>query len=458
MADEIWWGSVNRPMDAAAFSLLHADIVDYLASVDRYRVELSAGADPEYALPVRVVTESAWSALFACNLLLPSLGDGNQSVTGWTILHAPNFEADPARHQTASTTAIAIDFEWRRVLIAGTRYAGEIKKAVFTVLQGILPLLGVATMHCSANEGSRGDSALFFGLSGTGKTTLSTDPGRRLIGDDEHGWTDRGIFNFEGGSYAKTIGLSGEREPDIFRAAQRFGAVLENVVLDPATRRPRFADDSLTENTRAAYPLAFLDPAAGGVGNHPSTVLFLSADAFGVLPPLARLSHDQALYWFLSGYTSKLAGTERGVTAPSATFSACFGAPFLPLPPLRYAALFGERLDRHQADVWLVNTGWSGGPYGVGERMPIGLTRAVVGAALEGSLGGVDMDRDPVFGFMVPRAVPGVPAELLRPRELWTNQDEYDAMALRLARDMEENFRSFSDAPAAVRNAGPNVS
>ena len=456
LADEIWWGSVNQPMSPDAFARFHADVVEYLAGRDRYLMDLSAGADPEFNLPVHLVTDSAWSALFARNLFLPGRGDNEAAGDGWTVLHAPQLQADPARHETASVTGIAIDFEWRRVLIAGTQYAGEIKKAIFTVMQGVLPRHGVATMHCSANEGQDGSTALFFGLSGTGKTTLSTDPQRRLIGDDEHGWSERGIFNFENGSYAKTIGLSAEAEPEIFRAAQRFGSVLENVVLDPETRRPRFDDDSLTENTRAAYPLAFLDPEAGGSGRHPSKILFLSADAFGVLPPVARLTRDQALYWFLSGYTAKVAGTERGVTTPSATFSACFGAPFLPLPPMRYATLFGERLDRHGSEVWLVNTGWTGGPYGTGKRMPIGLTRAAVAAILDGSLDDEPIDVDPVFGFAVPRSAPGIPGALLRPRETWPDAGEYDVTAARLARDLTENFANVADhAPAAVRAAGP---
>jgi phosphoenolpyruvate carboxykinase (ATP) len=454
VADEIWWGDVNHPMTPEAFAQLHADIVQYLAAGDRYRVDLSVGADPAFSLPVRLVTESAWSALFAHNLFLPSRIEEDESAR-WTILHAPRFEAQPARHCTFGLTVIAIDFDWRRVLIAGTRYAGEIKKAMFTVMQGILPGQGVATMHCSANEGANGDSALFFGLSGTGKTTLSTDPSRRLIGDDEHGWTDRGIFNFEGGSYAKTIGLSPEKEPEIYLASQRFGTVLENVVLDRQSRLPNFGDDSLTENTRAAFPIGFLTPSAGGVGAHPSRIIFLSADAFGVLPPVARLSREQALYWFLSGYTSKLAGTERGVTAPEATFSACFGSPFLPLPPTRYATLFGDRLKRHGVDVWLVNTGWTGGPFGVGERMPIELTRAVVSAILDGSLDDVASYRDPVFGFLVPAAVPGAPRDLLRPRNAWPDPERYDAMARQLATDLRENFATFSDVPPAIRGAGP---
>ena len=456
LADNIWWGSVNQPMAPDAFSLLHADIVNHLAGNDRYLMDLSAGSDAAYTLPVRLVTESAWSALFAHNLFLPGREDDDRGGEGWTILHAPRFQAVPDLHQTGSATGIAIDFEWRRVLIAGTEYAGEIKKAIFTVMQGILPERGVATMHCSANEGRDGSTALFFGLSGTGKTTLSTDPERRLVGDDEHGWSERGIFNFEGGSYAKTIGLSARDEPEIFRAAQQFGAVLENVVLDPDSRRPRFDDASLTENSRAAYPLEFLDPMAGGTAAHPSKILFLSADAFGVLPPVARLTRDQALYWFLSGYTSKLAGTERGVTTPSATFSACFGSPFLPLPPMRYATLFGDRLERHGSQVWLVNTGWTGGPFGVGERMPIGLTRAVVSAILDGSLDGAPVDIDPVFGIAIPRSVPGVPDTLLRPRETWSDAGNYDVTAQKLARDLEANFEHFAGtAPASVRAAGP---
>jgi phosphoenolpyruvate carboxykinase (ATP) len=454
LVDEIWWGSVNHPMTPEAFAILHGDVVAHLTSDDRYRVDLTVASDRSYCLPVRLVTESAWSALFAQNLFLPSSTDA-ESRSGWTILHAPRFLANPARHGTFTSTAIAIDFEWRRVIIAGTHYAGEIKKAMFTVLQGVLPALGVATMHCSANEGADGNSALFFGLSGTGKTTLSMDPSRRLIGDDEHGWTDRGIFNFEGGSYAKTIGLSAENEPEIYRAAQRFGSVLENVVLEAATRRPFFDDDSLTENTRAAFPLSFFDAAAGGAGRHPSQILFLTADAFGVLPPVARLTRDQALYWFLSGYTSKLAGTERGVTTPSATFSACFGSPFLPLPPTRYAALLAERLDRHVPAVWLVNTGWTGGPYGVGERMPIAQTRAIVRAILGGNLANGPFDPDSRYCFLIPRNVPGVPASLLRPQDAWSDREGYEALSKQLARDLVENFANFPEAPEAVRQAGP---
>jgi len=456
LADEIWWGSVNQPMTPAAFARLRADVRDHLAAGDTFHLNLSVGADAAYALPVHLCTERAWTALFARNLFLPARGD----VAGesWTIWHAPGMTADPDRHETRGPTAIALSFGERQVLIAGTNYAGEVKKAMFTVMNGVLPGRGVTPMHCSANEGPDGQTALFFGLSGTGKTTLSTVAGRRLIGDDEHGWSDRGIFNFEGGSYAKTIGLSAASEPEIHRASQQFGSVLENVVLDPATRAPRFADDSRTENARAAFPLSFLHPAAGGTGAVPSQVIFLSADAFGVLPPVARLSRDQALFWFLSGYTAKLAGTERGVTEPEATFSPCFGAPFLPLPPERYAQLLGECLDAAGSSVWLVNTGWSGGAYGEGERMPIALTRAVVAAILDGSLDATATDIDPVFGFAVPRAVPDVPSGTLHPRESWADEGAYDTAAQRLARALADNFAQFApNVPSAVRAAGPAV-
>jgi phosphoenolpyruvate carboxykinase (ATP) len=454
VADEIWWGDVNQPMSGDAFALLRADIRDHLAKHDTYHANLSVGADPAYALPVRLTTESAWSALFAHNLLLP--GRGNEQDDEWTIWHAPTLSANPNRHATHSSTAIAMSFEERTVLIAGTSYAGEIKKAMFTVMNGWLPARGVLPMHCSANEGPRGDTALFFGLSGTGKTTLSTGGGRRLIGDDEHGWCDEGIFNFEGGSYAKTIGLSAGSEPEIYHAAQQFGSVLENVILEPSTHSPQFDDGSRTENTRAAFPLRYLDPHAGGTGSHPQNIIFLSADAYGVLPPVARLTRDQALYWFLSGYTSKLAGTERGVTDPEATFSPCFGGPFLPLPPQQYARLLGERLDETGSAVWLVNSGWSGGAMGTGQRMPIALTRAVVAAILSGALGGVESTTDPVFGFAVPTAVPGVPDSVLQPRAGWADTEAFDATTARLAREMAANFTQFAAVvPVHVRDAGP---
>ena len=454
LADDIWWGAVNQPMSVDTFAVLRADIQQHLAQQDAYHASLSVGANPAYALPVRLHSSSAWATLFAHNLFLPALDTAQGEA--WTIWHAPDFAASPARHGTRSATAIALSFEERAVLLAGTRYAGEIKKAMFTVMNGWLPAQGVLPMHCSANEGPQGDTALFFGLSGTGKTTLSTGGGRRLIGDDEHGWCDEGIFNFEGGSYAKTIGLTADREPEIFQAAQQFGSVLENVILDPATRAPRFDDDSRTENTRAAFPLRYLDPRAGGTGAPPRNIIFLSADAYGVLPPVARLTRDQALYWFLSGYTSKLAGTERGVTDPEATFSPCFGGPFLPLPPQAYARLLGERLDQAGSSVWLVNSGWSGGALGTGQRMPIALTRAVVAAILSGALAGVATTTDPVFGFAVPTAVPDVPASFLQPRASWADPAAFAAASTRLAQEMTENFQQFAEVVSApVRGAGP---
>jgi phosphoenolpyruvate carboxykinase (ATP) len=454
IADEIWWGDVNQPMSVDAFALLRADMRTHLAQHDAFHSSLSVGADPAHMLAVRLNSESAWATLFAHNLFLPARG--NEQGDEWTIWHAPTMAASPDRHGTQSSTVIAISFEEKCVLIAGTQYAGEVKKSMFTVMNGWLPSRGVFPMHCSAIEDHHGNTALFFGLSGTGKTTLSTGAGYRLIGDDEHGWTDAGIFNFEGGSYAKTIGLSAASEPEIHRAALQFGTVLENVIVDLATRTPRFEDDTLTENTRAAFPLRFLDARAGGTGTHPANIIFLSADAYGVLPPVARLTHDQALYWFLSGYTSKVAGTERGLTTPEATFSSCFGAPFLPLPPERYARLLSERLERHGSSVWLVNSGWSGGSIEHGQRMPIELTRAVVAAILDGALDATEMTIDPVFGFGVPVAVPGVPGTFLRPQTGWADTEAYEATTERLARELVRNFEQFEQVvPVPVREAGP---
>jgi phosphoenolpyruvate carboxykinase (ATP) len=453
---EIWWGEVNQPISAVAFAQLQSDVLEHLSEREHWQIDATACADPDVALPVRVLTEHAWTALFARHLLRPAERGGGSRLT---ILHAPTMQADPARHETRSGTAIALSLEQRLVVIAGTAYAGEIKKAVFTALQAWLPAAGIATMHCAANVGAAGDVALFFGLSGTGKTTLSADGERRLIGDDEHGWSDRGVFTFEGGCYAKTIGLSAAAEPQIHRACNRFGTVLENVVLDPLSREPRYDDGSLTENTRAAFPLAALDGAhPAGVGGHPRNVLFLTADAFGVLPPVARLTAEQALFWFLTGYTSKLAGTERGVSSPSATFSACFGAPFLPLPPTRYARLLGERLERHAPDVWLVNTGWTGGPPGVGRRMPIDLTRAVVRAIHDGRLAAVESDADPRFGFAVPRRLPGIDGVSTSPRDAWPDGAAFDRAAAGLARDIADNFRRFAEAvPPSVAGSGPRA-
>jgi phosphoenolpyruvate carboxykinase (ATP) len=460
---DIWWGEVNHPLAPDRFRELHDDLASHLGDRELFVQDLYAGADPDYRLRVRVVSETAWAALFARNLFIvptpAELASDHAREPDFTVLHAPSFEAEPAQHGTRSETAIAVSFSQGLILIAGTGYAGEIKKSIFGVLQYLLPKRDIATMHCSANVGRGGDTALFFGLSGTGKTTLSTDSTRTLIGDDEHGWSDRGIFNFEGGSYAKAIHLSPEAEPDIYRAVLRFGTVLENVVLDPDTREPRLDDDSLTENTRAAFPLSAITHATTtGRAGHPRHVVLLTADAFGVLPPVARLSPEQTLYWFLSGYTAKLAGTERGVKEPEATFSACFGAPFLPLHPTRYAELLRDRLRRHQPACWLVNTGWSGGPHGVGQRISIAHTRAIVRAIVGGTLTDVPTSADPIFAVNVPASCPGVPPEVLRPRETWSDPGAYDAAARRLARAFADNFKRFGAAvPPQVAAAGPRT-
>jgi phosphoenolpyruvate carboxykinase (ATP) len=370
---------------------------------------------------------------------------------------APSFKADPSRHGTRSDVGIVVNLASREILICGTSYAGENKKAIFTVLNYLLPLRDVLSMHCSANIGAKGDTALFFGLSGTGKTTLSSDPDRQLIGDDEHGWSDRGVFNFEGGCYAKMIRLSAEAEPQIFATTRRFGTVLENVVMDPVTRQLDFDDASLTENSRGAYPIEFIDNAVpSGTGGHPQTIVMLTADAYGVLPPIAKLSPEGAMYHYLSGYTAKVAGTEKGVTEPSATFSTCFGAPFLPLNPNVYAKQLGERIAKYGSHVWLVNTGWTGGPFGVGNRMKIAYTRAMIKAALAGQLDNATYQRHPVFNIEVPTGVPGVPAEVLDPRGTWSDKAAYDAQAAKLARMFVENFKAnFADADAKVAAAGP---
>lgn len=457
-ADDVWWGPVNQPSDPDKFERLRHKVAAYLSERDLFVRDLFAGADPTYRVRVRIVSESAWHTLFAYNLFIrPTEDELATFAPDFTVLHAPNFHADPAVDGTRSEICVLINFERRIVLIAGTSYAGEIKKSIFTVMNYLLPRRGVLSMHCSANIGSDGDVALFFGLSGTGKTTLSTDPERRLLGDDEHGWSDQGIFNFEGGSYAKVIRLSPEAEPQIWAASNRFGTILENVVVEPGSRRLRFEDDRLTENTRAAYPLDFIhNHEPSGRAGHPRTIIFLTADAFGVMPPIARLSRTQALYHFLSGYTAKVAGTERGVTEPEATFSACFGAPFLVLHPAVYARLLGERIEAHGVNVWMVNTGWTGGPYGVGHRMKLSQTRAMVRAALSGALDSVPMRTDPVFGFAVPVEVPGVPAEVLDPRQTWADPAEFNTQANALARRFQENFRQFAaEVSSEVREAGP---
>jgi len=452
------WGAVNVPMTPEHFDSLRADIVEHLNDSDLFVHDARAGSDETHGLNIRVISESPWHALFAYNMFLrlsPEEQEGFEPQ--FTVLHAPHFHADPARHGSNSETAIVVNFAAREVLVAGSRYAGEIKKSIFSVLNHLLPGAGVLPMHCSANVGPAGDVALFFGLSGTGKTTLSADASRGLIGDDEHGWSDDGVFNFEGGCYAKTIRLSQESEPEIYRATQMFGTILENVVLDEDTREINFDDGSITENTRASYPIHYIPNAVlPSRGGHPRNVVFLTADAFGVLPPISRLTPEQAMYHFLSGYTAKVAGTERGVTEPQATFSACFGAPFLPRHPGVYADMLGEKLREHGAKVWLVNTGWSGGGHGVGSRMKLAHTRAMVNAALAGDLEGAEFASDPVFGVDVPVSVPGVPDEVLRPRDTWADGEAYAAAAAELAAMFKANFEKFADdAGEAVSAAGP---
>jgi phosphoenolpyruvate carboxykinase (ATP) len=456
----VHWGKVNKPLTPAHFDALRADIVAHLGSKELFVQNLHAGADPAYRLRVRMISEYAWQSLFVRNLfIVPTTGELAEHRPEFTVICAPSFKADPARHGTRSDVAIVLNMAAREVLIAGTSYAGENKKSIFTVLNYVLPLKGVLPMHCSANIGSSGDTALFFGLSGTGKTTLSSDPERGLIGDDEHGWSDRGVFNFEGGCYAKTIRLSAEAEPQIYGTTRRFGTVLENVVIDAVTRVLDLDSAQFTENTRAAYPIHFIDNAVpGGQGGHPSNVVMLTADAFGVLPPIARLTPEGAMYHFLSGYTAKVAGTEKGVTEPSATFSTCFGAPFLPMKPSVYSRMLGEKLATHKSRVWLVNTGWTGGPHGVGSRMKIAYTRAMIRAALSGALDSAAYERHPVFNVDVPTSCPDVPASVLNPRGTWTDGAAYDAQAAKLAQMFVDNFKTFAaDVDAAVVAAGPRA-
>jgi phosphoenolpyruvate carboxykinase (ATP) len=455
---DIWWGKVNQQISLLHWEALRADVVAYLSEQQLYVQDLFAGADPKRRVSVRFVTTAAWSANFVDNMFIrPTAEELEHFEPAFTVLHAPELEAHPERHGTNSTTAIVLDFAEHTALIAGTRYAGEMKKSMFTVLNYIYPKQGVLPMHCSANIGPDGDTAIFFGLSGTGKTTLSADSTRRLIGDDEHGWSDDGVFNFEGGCYAKVIRLSREGEPEIYATTERFGTILENVVVDPETRAIDLDDDSITENTRASYPIRFMpNHVPDGHGGHPENVIFLTADAFGVLPPISKLTPDQAMYHFLSGYTAKVAGTERGVTEPQATFSACFGAPFLPLPPGRYAKMLGERLAKHGAQCWLINTGWTGGPYGEGERMSLTHTRTLLRAALDGSLENVPTRTDPVFGFQVPTEVTGVPTDVLTPRDTWADPDAYGTMAEKLAAMFRENFVKFEEQVSdEARQAGP---
>lgn len=453
------WGGVNVAMEKDVFGRLYQRVLDYLAEREQLFVFRGfVGADPAYAMPIQVVNEYAWQNLFARQLFVRPRPEQLQDfLPEFTVIAVPGLKVDPEEMGTNSEAFIVISFAERVVLIGGTAYAGEMKKSIFSIMNFLLPQRGVLSMHCSANVGPQGDTALFFGLSGTGKTTLSTDPGRRLIGDDEHGWSEHGIFNFEGGCYAKCINLSQEDEPQIWDAI-RFGAVMENVVVNPVTRIPDFTDGSLTENTRVAYPL---DHIPGRVedsrGGHPKAVIFLTADAFGVLPPVSLLSDEQIIYHFLSGYTSKLAGTERGIQEPQATFSACFGEPFLPLPPEKYGEMLRVLVAKHGTQVYLINTGWSGGPYGVGRRISIAYTRAIVRAALAGALVDVEHRIDPIFGLRVPTACPDVPAEVLDPRSTWADPEAYERKARELAQAFQKNFARYGNLGQQLKNGGMKV-
>lgn len=454
--DKIDWGNVNQPISEEVFANLYDKVINYLKQKeDIFVFNGFAGADKKYRLPIQIINEYAWHNLFAHQLFIrPNEEELRDHQAEFTVISAPDFKADPTIDGTKSETFIIVSFEHRTVLIGGTEYAGEMKKSIFSIMNYLLPERGILPMHCSANVGREGDVALFFGLSGTGKTTLSADSNRKLIGDDEHGWSSNGVFNIEGGCYAKCINLSREKEPQIFDAI-RFGAVLENVVVDEDTRIADYDNNSLTENTRAAYQIQainnIVDPSIAG---HPNTIIFLTADAFGVLPPISKLSKEQAMFHFLSGYTSKLAGTERGVTSPEATFSTCFGSPFLPLPATHYAEMLGEKIDQHGAKVYLVNTGWTGGEYGVGSRMKLAYTRAMIQAALEGELTNVETIQDDIFGLEIPLHVPGVPDEVLQPAKTWDDKEAYEAKATELAAKFRSNFKKFSSLPSEIEQLG----
>jgi phosphoenolpyruvate carboxykinase (ATP) len=454
--DEIDWGKVNVPISAEKFDAIYNRMMAYLQGREIFIFDGFAGADEKYHLPVRVVNELASQNLFIHQLLLrPTKEQLNSFVPGFTIIAAPGFKCVPAVDGVHSEAAILVHLEKRMVIIAGSQYSGEIKKSVFSVMNYFLPKQDVFSMHCSANIGKDGDTALFFGLSGTGKTTLSADPNRMLIGDDEHGWSENGIFNIEGGCYAKAINLSKENEPQIWDAI-KFGAVAENVIIDEETRIPNYDDGSLTENTRVGYPVEYIPNCAiPGIGGHPKTVIFLTADAFGVLPPVAKLDKNMAMYHFVSGYTSKLAGTERGIVEPQTTFSTCFGAPFLPLRPSVYAEMLGKRIEEHNSNVYLINTGWSGGSYGVGKRMSIKLTRAIVTAALNGDLEKAEFRHDEIFNLLVPTTCPGVPDDVLNPRNVWADKAAYDAKAKDLASRFFKNFTKYKNMPKHIVDAGP---
>jgi phosphoenolpyruvate carboxykinase (ATP) len=451
------WGSVNQAIDEKSFNNLYQKVVDHLKGKDEiFQFQGFAGADTNYRLPIQVINEYAWHNLFSNQLFItPTEAEMNEHQAEFSVISAPTFKADPAEDGTNSEAFVIISFKKRIILIGGTEYAGEIKKSIFSVMNYLLPRRDILTMHCSANVGNEGDVALFFGLSGTGKTTLSADPYRKLIGDDEHAWSPNGVFNIEGGCYAKCINLSKEKEPTIYNAIG-FGTVLENVSVDNESRLPDYDDTSLTENTRAAYQLENIDNIVSpSIAGHPNTIIFLTADASGTLPPISKLSKEQAMYHFLSGYTSKLAGTERGVTEPEATFSACFGSPFLPLAPSTYAEMLGEKIDQHDSNVFLINTGWTGGSYGTGERMKLSFTRAMVHSALEGELNQTETTKDAIFGLEIPVHVPGVPDKVLVPSNTWDDKDAYILAAKSLAVKFHENFRKFDQASNTIKQAGP---
>lgn len=456
ISDQIWWGAINRPFKPEAFERLHQKAVSHVRNRPLYIFDGFAGTDPEYRLAIRVVNEVPWHNLFAHQLFVrPTEEELREHRPEFTVLSVPNCKANPEEDGTNSDVFILVSLTRKLILIGGSHYAGEIKKSIFTVMNYLMPHRDVLPMHCSANIGEQGDVALFFGLSGTGKTTLSADPKRRLIGDDEHGWSDSGVFNFEGGCYAKCIKLSPEMEPQIWEAI-RFGSVIENVTFQGDTLKVDYDSSEITENTRVAYPVEFIPGAViPGVGGHPKTVIFLTADAFGVLPPISRLTREQAMYHFISGYTSKVAGTEKGITEPQTTFSPCFGAPFLPLQPNRYAEMLGQRVERHQANVYLVNTGWTGGPYGEGHRMKLQYTRSMVTAALNGELEKVDFQPHPVFQVEIPTTCPEIPSEILDPKNTWKDKDAYDRTAQELARRFAENAEGFSEVAPEILSAGP---
>jgi len=459
--EHINWGKVNRPFDPARFDALYKRMTSYLHGKDLFVQDCFAGASPEHRLPVRVIAEKAWHALFARNMFIKATQAELLSFKpAFTVIDMPSFHAVPSSDGTNTETFIIVNFAKRLILIGGTSYAGEIKKSIFTILNYLLPLdKRVLSMHCSANTGKKGDTAIFFGLSGTGKTTLSADPKRTLIGDDEHGWDANGIFNFEGGCYAKIIKLSRDSEPEIYQTTRMFGTILENVAIDTVSRRIDLNDDSFTENTRASYPINHIPHIVrSGMGGHPANIVMLTCDAFGVLPPIAKLTREQAVYHFLSGYTAKVAGTEAGITEPQAVFSTCFGAPFMALHPSVYAELLKEKIAKQKVDCWLVNTGWVGGAYGVGKRISIAYTRALLNAALSGDLLNVEYTTDPIFGFQVPKSCEGVPPSVLDPASSWPSRDEYTARYRQLAYRFVENFKKFeSQTPEEVRRAGPRV-